>query len=77
MRLWPFVMAARSDSAMIAIYKEKSLEIEKAVIKEVKLRFPYDKLLRVPGIGTILAITKLTDVNYNSRLTTIIFPVIY
>ena len=55
------VMAAHSDSAMIAMYKEKSVEIEKAVIKEVKLRFPYDKLLTVPGIGKILAITIMLE----------------
>ena len=55
------VMAASSDNVLISIYKEMSLEIEKAVIKEVKLRFPYEKLLTVPGIGKILAITIMLE----------------
>ena len=65
------VMAARSDSALIAIYKEKSIEIEKAVIKEVKLRFPYEKLLTVPGIGKILAITIMLETGDINRFMTV------
>ena len=65
------VMAARSDSAMISIYKEKSLEIEKAVIKEVKLLFPYNKLLTVPGIGKILAITIMLETGDINRFATV------
>src|SRR3972149_5077890 len=42
-------------------------KVEKAVLKEVKLKKPYKKLLTVPGIGEILAVTIMLETGEISR----------
>ena len=51
-------MAVQSDKAVIDFFNEQIDRIEKVVLKEVKLRYPYKELVTVPGIGEILGITK-------------------
>ena len=46
-------------------------KIEKAVIKEVKLRYPFEKLLTVPGIGNILGITIMLETGDINRFFTV------
>lgn len=55
------VMSAQSNSEVIAFLNGQTDMIEKAVIKEVKLRYPFEKLLTVPGIGNILGITIMLE----------------
>lgn len=50
-------MAAGCDHEVIGFLTKKAKEIEATVLKEVKLKPPFQKLLEVPGIGKILAIT--------------------
>src|SRR3989304_5154195 len=44
-------MAVQSDKAVIDFFNERIDRIEKAVLKEVKLRYPYEELLTAPGVG--------------------------
>ncbi len=55
------VMSAQSDSEVIIFLNSQIDTIEKAVIKEVKLRYPFERLLTVPGIGNILGITIMLE----------------
>ena len=63
-------MAAQSDKKIIDVLTEQSTEIEKAVIKQVKLKFPYEKLLTVDGIGKILGITIMLETGDIGRFVT-------
>ncbi|KAB2833938.1 MAG: IS110 family transposase [Candidatus Brocadia sp.] len=54
-------MAVQSDKAVIDFFHEQIDRIEKAVLKEVKLRYPFEELLTVPGIGKILGITIMLE----------------
>ena len=45
------IMASQSDKAVIDFFNERIDRIEKAVLKEVKLRYPYEELLTAPGVG--------------------------
>lgn len=55
------IQAAQSDKTIIEVLTEQSIAIEKAVIKQVKLKYPYEKLLKVDGIGKILGITIMLE----------------
>jgi transposase len=55
------VMSAQSNCEVIEFLNGRIDTIEKAVIKEVKLRYPFEKLLTVPGIGNILGITIMLE----------------
>ncbi len=55
------VMSAQSNCNVMEFLNGQINEIEKAVIKEVKLRYPFEKLLTVPGIGDILGITIMLE----------------
>lgn len=51
-----------SKEEVEGMFSDVHLEkIEKAVLKEVKLKEPYKKLLTVPGIGKILAMTIMLE----------------
>ena len=50
-------IAGRANMATMCFLKERITEIEKAVLKKAKLWEEYHKLLTVPGIGKILALT--------------------
>ena len=55
------VMSAQSNCNVMKFLDGQIDAIEKAVIKEVKLRYPFEKLLTVPGIGNILVITIMLE----------------
>lgn len=55
------VISAQCDHKVIGILSEQIEKIEKAVLKEVKRKKPYKKLLTVPGIGEILALTIMVE----------------
>lgn len=61
------VMSAQCDHKVIDVLSEQIETIEKAVLKEVKLKKPYKKLLTVPGIGDILALTIMRETGDISR----------
>ena len=54
-------MSAQCDHEVIEVLNKQIDKIEKAVFKEVKLKKPYKKLLTVPGIGEILAMTIMLE----------------
>ena len=51
----------QEEIEVIGVLSEQIDKIEKAVHKEVKLKKPYKKLLTVPGIGEILAMTIMLE----------------
>ncbi|MEW6417686.1 MAG: IS110 family transposase [Nitrospirota bacterium] len=51
------VLAGKANIAAMRFLLEKIKEIEKAVLQVAKLKGEYKKLLTVPGIGKILALT--------------------
>jgi len=55
------VMSAQCDHEVVGVLSGQIDKIEKAVLKEVKLKKPYKKLLTVPGIGEILAMTIMLE----------------
>lgn len=55
------VMSAQSNCNVMEFLNGQIDTIEKAVIKEVKLIYPFEKLLTVPGIGNILGITIMLE----------------
>ncbi len=61
------VMSAQSNCNVMEFLNGQIDTIEKAVIKEVKLRYPFKKLLTVPGIGNILGITIMLESGYMNR----------
>ena len=61
------VMSAQSDNEVIGFLTSQIDTIEKAVIKEVKLRYSFEKLLTVPGIGNILGITIMLETGDMNR----------
>lgn len=64
-------MAVQSDKAVIDFFHEQIDGIEKAVLKEVKLRYPYEELLTVPGIGKVLGITIMLETGDINRFPTV------
>ena len=65
------VMAAQSSVDVIEFLNKQVTKIEKAVLKEVKLRYPFEKLVTVNGIGNILGITIMLetgDINRFARV---------
>ncbi len=65
------VMSAQSNCNVIEFLNDQIRDIEKAVIKEVKLRYPFEKLLTVPGIGDILGITIMLESGDMNRFETV------
>lgn len=55
------VMSAQSNCNVMDFLDGQIDAIEKAVIKEVKLLYPFEKLLTVPGIGNILGMTIMLE----------------
>jgi transposase len=55
-------LAADADSCAIRFLTERIKQIEKAVLEKVKLKEPFKRLLTVPGIGEILALTIMLEV---------------
>ena len=64
-------MAVQSDKAVIDFFHEQIDRIEKAVLKEVKLRYPFEELLTVPGIGKILGRTIMLETGDINRFPTV------
>ena len=64
-------MAVQSDKAVIDFFNEQIESIETVVLKEVKLRYPYEELLTVPGIGKILGITIMLETGDINRFLTV------
>jgi hypothetical protein len=52
---------------MISFLTEKIRLLERAVLKRVKLKPEYEKLMTVPGIGMILALTIMLETGDISR----------
>lgn len=55
------VIAGKANIATIRFLTERIKEIEKAVLKKVKLRDEYKILLTAPGAGTILSLTIMLE----------------
>jgi transposase len=55
-------LAANADRGAIRFLTEQIKQIEKAVLEKVKVREPFKRLLTVPGIGEILALTIMLEV---------------
>ena len=55
------VISAQSNNEVIGFLNNQINTIEKAVIKVVTLRYPFEKLLTVPGIGNILGMTIMLE----------------
>ncbi len=65
------IMVVRSNNEIIDYLSEQIDRIEKAVVKQVKLRYPYEKLLTVDGIGKILGITIMLETGDINRFATV------
>jgi transposase len=72
LKLWPeevkqffdderLVLMGRTNIETIRFLDKQIKQIEKAVMKEVRLKPEYEKLLTVPGIGRILAFTIMLE----------------
>jgi transposase len=72
LKLWPeevkqffddprLVLMGRTNIEMIRFLTKQIHQIENAVVGEVKLKPQYEKLLTVPGIGRILALTIMLE----------------
>jgi transposase len=60
----PFlILAARNSIAAIRFLRDRIKEIEKAVMSHVKLKPEFTYLLTMPGIGNILALTIMLEVD--------------
>lgn len=55
------VIAGKANIATMRFLTERATEIEKVILKKVKLRTEYKNLLTVPGIGKILALTIMLE----------------
>ncbi len=60
-------MAGKANIGLIQFLSERIKEIEKAVVKQAKLRDEYKRLLTAPGIGTILALTIMFEIGDINR----------
>jgi len=65
------VLAGKANIATMHFLKEKITEIEKAVLKKVKLKKDYVNLLTVPGIGKILALTIMLETGDIARFSAV------
>ena len=65
------VMSAQSNCEVMEFLNTQIDTIEKTVIKEVKLRYPFTKLLTVPGIGNILGTTIMLESGDMNRYKTV------
>ncbi len=65
------IMVVQSNNEIIDYLSEQIDRIEKAVVKQVKLRYPYEKLLTVNGIGKILGITIMLETGDINRFATV------
>jgi transposase len=65
------VMSAQSNCEVMEFLNVQIDTIEKTVLKEVKLRYPFKKLLTVPGIGNILGITIMLESGDMNRYKTV------
>jgi len=61
------VLSGKANIAAIRFLLEKIKEIEKAVLKVARLKGEYKKLLTVPGIGKILALTIMYETGDTER----------
>ena len=55
------VIAGKANIATMLFFNARITEIEKVILKKVKLRTEYKNLLTVPGIGKILALTIMLE----------------
>lgn len=61
------VLMGQTNVCTIRFLTERIHEIEKVVLAEAKLKTEYEKLLTVPGIGKILALTIMLETGEISR----------
>jgi transposase len=61
------VLAGQANITTMHFLKERITEIEKAVLRQAKLREEYRKLLTVSGIGKILAVTIMLETGEITR----------
>jgi transposase len=57
----PVILSGKATIATINFLGSRIIQLEKAVLKVVKLKDEYKKLLTVPGIGKILALTIMLE----------------
>jgi transposase len=55
------LLTGQTNIAIIRFLKERIKQLEKAVLKRAKLRPEFEKLMTVPGIGNILALTIMME----------------
>ena len=78
LKLWPkevaklfederLVLMGQTNIEMIRFLNKQIRQIEKVVLAEAKLKQEYEKLLTVPGIGKILALTIMLETGDISR----------
>jgi transposase len=61
------VMAARNNISIMKFLKEKICLIERELLSQVELREEFEPLLTVPGIGNILGLTIMLEVDDINR----------
>lgn len=61
------IMSGKINISTINFLSEQIKEIEKQILKQARLRNEYHKLLTVPGIGKILALTIMLETGDISR----------
>jgi len=61
------ILTGKTNIATIRFLKEKIAQLEKAVLKIAKLKPEFEKLMTVPGIGVILALTIMLETGDISR----------
>jgi len=78
LKLWPAEVAKQFDDPRLVLMGQKNIEmirfltkqihlIENSVLAEVKLKPEFEKLMTVPGIGKILALTIMLETGDISR----------
>jgi transposase len=65
------ILSGKANIGAMCFLTERINEMEKAVLKEVKLRKEYKILLTAPGIGTILALTIMLEIGDINRFPTV------
>ena len=61
------VLSAKANLDTINFLKRQILQLEKAILKKVKLKKPFVQLQSIPGIGNILAMTIMLEVGDINR----------
>jgi transposase len=61
------VLAAQNSISVMGFLKERIMVIEKAVTSKIKVRYEFEALQTIPGVGKILALTIMLEVGDINR----------